>query len=1091
MEIIFTLEDAVSAHEAGDLATAIVLYRDLLVQDAARPDILTNLGIALCQSGSTSAGIESLERAVSLSEGDPVALYNLGYALLENAQCAEAMSVLTRAAHLSPDDLEIKDALVQASRCLPDRATATPGTGPTTVPSAPAEMPGQQTTAPESPASGNDELPQAPPAIRGREKRTTPPSYAHQDWYRISEHLDILERIYRSHGFDEKLRGLKDKRQDLLDPSIYVFIIGEGKFGKSSLINHLLGIKVAQTGKLPKTWRVDLYRPAPDGQEFAELTRYGGGTPELLSIDDASKICDDQEPEILERVNAAKLVSEGDDQNLVAADGQVIQVDWSRVGLALDSRMTLVDTPGFAQPRGRASARADALRRSEGVAIDIDDISDFYYHRSDLVLWAFKATKLEDADTLENLELLSRETKRILGVLTHWDQVDEADRAGRLREARKRYGSYVSDFVCVDCKGAPGVPREGVLELRDWLRGEADRAAVVKLESARAYCSDQARFAAQWLESLGDSLVRNVAEVAMYSNGTSHVLLRNVAGTRDALMKDIDDRVSASDEAGILGILTSGGTQEQKQKRISKFMLVSGLNERLKERLRADGHHLSVQGSNLARQRKLQQVVIKGRGASEYRSLQAHIDPPLVEGLTIGLSGVSVPSVASGFMDSMFDIFQGTWIGGVAEFFGGRSSAERQEEAIRKAVRAIHGALQEQVQEAVTAFTKAGAEAILAGVNSGITRAYPGRDLTALRQYARLIDEQMLLLKGIDPSITAVPRFESHYMLWSPVDDGRQIVLALFCAWFETQQTRVKQHITPWGAEALEAHPLPVLYVYDCVRNMIAESKQWFQIAGAITLAKLVSARDPSLNVANLLAPNSWAGEITANVRSRDPFLEGTPFLKQVFPGLPDHAFHHFRLGGLGYAFSDRFAADFSKRCQKRFKSSGSLDVVAETGNVKFSPGKRLMTKSCVGVTACAAVFAGFSSSPWASWHIVPGTSLPSLLAKLYLSEFHGFLQSAWAAGRASVAVLSIQYLFFLCDKRQCIEDAVTIRASQALRQVCIDAWRDVTEAFGPAYVRSVASEYTLVGMRPLDYARDGLLEKYQTDVLDISQDAA
>jgi len=81
--------------------------------------------------------------------------------------------------------------------------------------------------------------------------------------------------------------------------------------------------------------------------------------------------------------------------------------------------------------------------------------------------------------------------------------------------------------------------------------------------------------------------------------------------------------------------------------------------------------------------------------------------------------------------------------------------------------------------------------------------------------------------------------------------------------------------------------------------------------------------------------------------------------------------------------------------------------------------------------------------------------------------------------------------LFFLCDKRQCIEDAVTIRASQALRQVCIDAWRDVTEAFGPAYVRSVASEYTLVGMRPLDYARDGLLEKYQTDVLDISQDAA
>ena len=1088
-----TFDEALRAQEAGDTATAIAVYSSLIDQDGAHLDVLTNLGIALCQHGDITAGIEVLERAVFLSENDLAALYNLGYALLENGQYTKAMPILIRAAELSPDDPEVKDALVQAERGLFNLAEAVPE--PAALSTVFTEVPKRQATVFESltDRSINRDT-EAPPPLRVRDKRTMPPAQAHQDWYTILEHLSVLERIYRSHGFDEKLRGLEEKREDLLDPSIYVFIIGEGKFGKSSLINHLLGVKVAETGKVPKTWRVDLYRPIPDGQEFAELKRYKRDTPELLSVDEARKICDDQEPEVLERVQAAKYAPEGDGHDLVAENGQVIQVEWNLADLALDARLTLVDTPGFAQPCGKASAWADALHRSEGVAFDIDDISDFYYHRSDLVLWAFKATKLEDDDTLKSLELLSKETKRVLGVLTHWDRIDEADRPGRLREAQKRYGDYVFDFVCVDCKGAPGVPREGVAELRNWLRGEADRAATIKLESARAYCLDQAKFAAEWLESLGDGLVRNVAEVAMYSNGASDVLLRAVADTRDLLMKDLDERVSTRDEAGILGILTSGGTQSQKQQRIGEFLFVSGLNESLAERLRANGHHLSVQGSNLARQRKLQQVVIKGRGASEYRSLQARIDPPLADGLAIGLSGVSVPSVASGFMDFVFDMFQGTWIGGVAEFFGGRSSAERQDEAVQKALRAIRSALHEQVQDAVTAFTKAGAEAILAGANSGITRAYPGRDLTALRQYARLIDEQMVLLKGIGAAVTAAPRFENHYTLWSPVDDGRQVVLALFCAWFETQQARAREYIEPWGGEALEAHPLSVSYVYACVRNRIAESKEWFQIRSNMSLNNLVSERNPSLNANHLLAPDSWVGAMAASVRSCDPFLEGIQFLREVFPGLPDDAFHHFHLGGLGHAFSDRFATDFSKRCQERFETADRLDVAAEVKDLKFLPGARLATKSCMGVTACAAVLAGLSSGligPGAFWHTAHGPNLLSSFAGLYSAEFHAFLPSAWAAGRASAAVLSIQYLFFLRDKKQYIEGAVTNRASQALRQVCTGAWHDVTEAFDPTYARSVASEYTLVGMRPLDYARDGLVEKYQENVLGKGQGAA
>ena len=311
MKTTVSLEEAVSAHESGDLTTAIALYRFLLVSEPARLDVLINLGIALCQSGNPSDGLEMLERAVSLGEHDGMALYNFGYALLENGQYIEAMSILTRAAEVSPDDPEIKHALVRVGRCLSDRAAAVPETGKTTVPSASAKIPRQQTSASESPSGGNDEVSQVPPAIRGRERKTRPPAKAHRDWDTILEHLDVLELIYSSHGFDEKLRGLLEKRQDLLDPSVYVFIIGESKFGKSSLINHLLGVKVAEVKKLPQTWRVDLYRPVAEGEPFAEIKRYGRDTPERFSTDEAHEICKDQEPEVLRRGKAAKDAPEG------------------------------------------------------------------------------------------------------------------------------------------------------------------------------------------------------------------------------------------------------------------------------------------------------------------------------------------------------------------------------------------------------------------------------------------------------------------------------------------------------------------------------------------------------------------------------------------------------------------------------------------------------------------------------------------------------------------------------------------------------------------------------------------------------------
>ncbi len=41
-----------------------------------------------------------------------------------------------------------------------------------------------------------------------------------------------------------------------------LYVIGMGKAGKSSLLNSLVGSKVADVGTLPKTWKTDFfYKP--------------------------------------------------------------------------------------------------------------------------------------------------------------------------------------------------------------------------------------------------------------------------------------------------------------------------------------------------------------------------------------------------------------------------------------------------------------------------------------------------------------------------------------------------------------------------------------------------------------------------------------------------------------------------------------------------------------------------------------------------------------------------------------------------------------------------------------------------------------
>ena len=338
---------------------------------------------------------------------------------------------------------------------------------------------------------------------------------------------------------------------------------------------------------------------------------------------------------------------------------------------------------------------------------------------------------------------------------------------------------------------------------------------------------------------------------------------------------------------------------------------------------------------------------------------------------------------------------------------------------------------------------------------------------------------------GEDASADFQPWCESHYTLWSPIDDGRQVVLSLFCGWFEAQQAWVQAGALPWGKEALQACPLSLSFIYACVRAVIDEKKGWFGLSAPLPLSRLASQRNSSLDTAALMKDDAWLGSVAASINSKDPLPTGSQLSKQVFPNLPDpdEAFTHFRLEGLGHAFASRLSRDFAVRCRTRLAAAPPFDSVSEAKRIRFSPLQRLATRSFLLGTAGAAVISGLITfipllsghSPWTDERTVLGAA-----AGLYAAEFPAFLHAAWAAGRAGVAILMIQYLFFLKDKQRVLLYLVTEKAAQTITRECAAAWSEVASELDAAHAKAIATEYTLVGMRPLDYARDGLIEKYQ-----------
>jgi GTPase Era involved in 16S rRNA processing len=249
----------------------------------------------------------------------------------------------------------------------------------------------------------------------------------------LQESLRGLAHESELHDFGEMRDRVQERFRDSHNP-LLVMVVGEGKFGKSSLINALSGKTVAPVSIVPKTWKVDLYE-AIEGSEDAMLSwRSNPDAPEKMAIPEATRVCSEQEAKALE--SKAKELSWKSD---------LYQVHWHVNAAWPPQGVALVDTPGFSQLRSDTSISNTFLYGSKGIVFEASDAFKYYFFRADVVLWCIRCDRLQDHETLEMLKA-SGKRNDIVGILTHMDKIPNDRWSEVERKASEIYGEYISTF---------------------------------------------------------------------------------------------------------------------------------------------------------------------------------------------------------------------------------------------------------------------------------------------------------------------------------------------------------------------------------------------------------------------------------------------------------------------------------------------------------------------------------------------------------------------------------------------------------------------------------------------------------------------
>jgi len=270
------------------------------------------------------------------------------------------------------------------------------------------------------------------------------------DW--MFRQQETLERQIYDIGLRDKLalslRGLANARQRAEEP-FEVFIVGEGSHGKSTLINALLGKRIAEVGWQPVTWCFNRYistdSPIPYIRFFIDGNlEYYPHLSEILATpvgefrglreyhvppDDANEIIKGEERRTNEGQSAG--------QPYVSP---IMEIEWQLShGHAALPGLRLVDTMGMGHFLRFGHAHKHHL--------------SWQYERADAVIWVVSQDAIGAKETRQQLMHCLRYSKPVIMILNKWDRI-QGNPTPILNRAIEEYGQFFRDIIPFSAEAA-------------------------------------------------------------------------------------------------------------------------------------------------------------------------------------------------------------------------------------------------------------------------------------------------------------------------------------------------------------------------------------------------------------------------------------------------------------------------------------------------------------------------------------------------------------------------------------------------------------------------------------------------------------
>ena len=255
---------------------------------------------------------------------------------------------------------------------------------------------------------------------------------------------------------DKELKIILKSLEELKNPFL-LFVMGSGKYGKSTLINALIKEKILKTRDIPNTWKLDILIGSDKERveiEFEDEVKFFVYKDGILFLECEEKNIKNSKKEIknkIRNVKKEKNISiydlkqykrELENKYLYKSKVKEVKYYIKKVGILKD--FIIVDTPGLNQ-----SLLKNTTERMNN-----------YYKRADGVIWVLDAKNIVSKSNLDMIDEINKNciksiNKNIICVVNKIDEIHNEKDLKKIKDKVKNlYSNYFLDIIFLSSKQA-------------------------------------------------------------------------------------------------------------------------------------------------------------------------------------------------------------------------------------------------------------------------------------------------------------------------------------------------------------------------------------------------------------------------------------------------------------------------------------------------------------------------------------------------------------------------------------------------------------------------------------------------------------